>query len=147
MSLRLYSIEKVLERLNRHRVPLLIPAEHLHTPQASYTYGFDEIDAICRTFPEIPLVLLQPRYQSEPPLIALMQRHRNLRFTIPLYGLFRQVESMAKMFGAERLLFGTNLPFHDPSLAIGLVHYGLLTAKEKTLIAGDNLRRLLAEVK
>jgi predicted TIM-barrel fold metal-dependent hydrolase len=144
LRLSLYSLEKVFERLSGRRVPLLIPAEHLHTPQAAATFGFDRIDEICRAFPQLPLVLLNPKYNSQSELIALMRRHKNLHFTISTYGLFRQVESAVKMFGADRLLFGSGMPQLDPSLPVGMINYALLPAKEKALIAGDNLRRLLA---
>ncbi|MCI0422158.1 MAG: amidohydrolase family protein, partial [Acidobacteria bacterium] len=147
MTLRVYALEKIFERLNRHRVPTLIPAEHIHTPVAAATYGWDQVHAICEAFPEIPLVLLQPRYAAQAPMIALMRLHRNLYFTIPLYGLFRQMESIVATFGPERVLFGTNLPHSDPALPIGMVHWGILTREQKILIAGENLRHLLDGVR
>ena len=35
-------------------------------------------------------------------MLSLMQQHRNLYATIDLLGLFRQVESLVKLIGAER---------------------------------------------
>ncbi len=147
MTLRVHALAETLERLNQHRVPLMLAAEHFQLPQAVYTYGYDEVDAICRQFPQIPVILLQPRYAAQTPLIALMRRHANVYFTIPWFGLFRQVENIVKMFGPERLLFGTNLPHIDPALPIGMVNYGLLSSQDKKLIAGENLRRLLGGVR
>ena len=147
LTLRVYDIRPVLERLTAHRVPLLVPADHMTTAAATLTYGFDQIHAICEAFPELPVILLQPRYPAQQPLISLMQQHRNLYATIDLLGLFRQVESMTKLFGARRFLFGSNLPYHDPALGIGMLRYGLLTDSQKAAIAGANLERLLAEVR
>lgn len=147
MTLRVYALGKMFERLNQHRVPIMFSAEHFQMPVAAETYGWDQVDGICGNFPDIPVILLQPRYAAQAPLIEAMRRHRNLYFTIPWYGLFRQVESIVKMFGTERLLFGTNLPYIDPALPIGMVSYGLLTPEQKAPIAADNLRRLLGGVR
>ncbi len=146
MTLRVYALEKVFDRLNQHRVPIMLAAEHFQTPLADSTYGWDQVNAICTNFPDIPVILLQPRYAAQAPLIALMRRHPNLHFTIPWFGLFRQVEAMVQMFGPERALFGTNLPHIDPALPVGMVSYGLLTTEQKKLIAGENLHRLLGRV-
>jgi predicted TIM-barrel fold metal-dependent hydrolase len=147
LTLRVYAIRPMLERLNQHRVPLLIPADHMTTPAATLTYGFDQIQDICEAFPQIPVILLQPRYPAQQPLLSLMQQHRNVYATIDLLGLFRQVESLTKLVGPDRFLFGSNLPYHDPALGVGMLHYGLLTPSQKTAIAGGNLERLLSEVR
>ncbi len=146
MTLRIHSLEKVFDKLNRHRVPIMMDAEHFQMPLATTSFGWDQVHAICEAFPNIPVILLQPRYAAQAPLIALMRRHKNLHFTIPWYGLFRQVESMVEMFGPERVLFGTNLPHIDPAMPVGMVNYGKLSVEQKKLIAGDNLRRLLGNV-
>ncbi|HZT30797.1 MAG TPA: amidohydrolase family protein [Bryobacteraceae bacterium] len=146
MTLRLYQLEKVLARLDHHHVPVLIPGEHLQTPQMAATYGFDQIHDICSAFPNLPVVLLQVRYATQPPLLALMRRHANLYFTISWFGLFRQVESFVEMFGPERLLYGSGLPGGDPALGVGMVNYGKLTVAQKEGIAGTNLARLLEHV-
>jgi predicted TIM-barrel fold metal-dependent hydrolase len=146
LTLRVYALEKVFEKLNRHRVPVMIAAEHFQMPVAANTYGWDQVNEICTAFPALPLILLQPRYAAQTPLIAAMRRHRNLYFTIPWYGLFHQLESIVEMFGPERALFGTNLPHIDPALPVGMVNYGSFTVQEKKQIAGDNLRGLLRNI-
>ena len=144
MTLRRFALDGVLARLNRHRIPLLIPADHFPAPAP---YGFDQIHAICETYPDIPVILLQLRFSTQAQLIPLMRRHANLRFTIGWFGLFRQVESLAKIFGAERLLYGSGLPVGDPATGIGMVNWGKFTTREKELIAGGNLERLLGDVR
>jgi predicted TIM-barrel fold metal-dependent hydrolase len=122
-----------------------MPADHF--PSATGPYGFDQIHEICAAYPDIPVILLQLRFSTQAQLIPLMRRHANLHFTISWFGLFRQVESMVKMFGAERLLYGSGLPVGDPSMGIGMVSYGQFTPREKELIAGGNLSRLLGNVR
>jgi predicted TIM-barrel fold metal-dependent hydrolase len=86
ITLRVWELEKLFEELNRHRVPILLDAEHFETPLAANSYGWDQVDAICRNFPGIPVVLLQLRYAAQAPLIAAMRRHKNLYFTNSVVG-------------------------------------------------------------
>ena len=150
LILKLYMLEDVYARMNQHRIPLLIPDEYLHAqptlssliPQASY----DDIETICRSFPDLPIVLLQPPYNSQQALLTLAQRHKNFYFSMPIYGLFRELENTARMIGADRMLFGSNMPVHDPSLGIGMILYAELNDRDKQLMAGGNLARLLESV-
>jgi len=73
-----------------------------------------------------------------------MQKHPNLYATITLFGLFHQLESLAEMVGPERFLFATGLPRLDASIATGMLLYSSLPQKSLEMIAGGNLRRLLA---
>lgn len=57
------------------------------------------------------------------------------------------VSSFVRSFGAERLLWGSFLPVNDPYASIGMVLDADITDAEKRLIAGGNLRRLIAGVK
>jgi hypothetical protein len=53
----------------------------------------------------------------------------------------------ARELGARRLLFGSFLPVNDPWAAVGMILDADLPAEEKRLVAGGNLRRLLAEAR
>ena len=136
--------------MNQHRVPLLIPDDYLNgqgtlsspPPAASY----EDIENICRSFPDLPVVLLDPHYNSQQAVITLAQRHKNFYFSIPVYGLFRELENTAALIGADRMLFGTDMPVQDPSLGLGMILYAALNERDKRLIAAGNLTRLLGSV-
>jgi len=151
LSLKIFLLEKLLDRMEQHRVPLLIPDEYLHgeaTPHSPRPRAdYEDIDAICGRFPNLPVVILQPPYNSQPEVIALAQRHKNFYFTIPIYGLFHELENTAAMVGAGRLLFGSNMPVFDGSLGIGMILYAAMDDRDKTLIAGENLKHLLDSVR
>lgn len=146
IGLRLYELERTFGELERRRMPLLIPVEHLPGNDPVLTYGFDAIDALCVAFPKLPIVLLRPRYAAQTAVIALMRRHASLYISTTLLTLFRQVESFAAMCGPERVLFGSHLPYRDPSVSCGNIEYGKFSDKDRELIAGGNLRRLLGGV-
>ena len=48
-----------------------------------------------------------------------------------------------RVFGAERLIFGTGMPEYAPGPAVTLITYSGLDEEAKRQVAGDNLRRLL----
>ncbi len=151
LSLKLYMLENLYARMNQRRIPLMIPDEYLHgqptlssaPPEATY----DDIESICRSFPDLPVVVLQPAYNSQQVLLTLAQRHKNFYFSMPIYGLFRELENTARTIGADRILFGSNMPVYDPSLGIGMILYADMDDRDKQLIAGGNLTRLLESVR
>jgi predicted TIM-barrel fold metal-dependent hydrolase len=53
----------------------------------------------------------------------------------------------ARELGAHRLLFGSFLPVNDPWAAVGMILDAELPPEQKRLVAGGNLRRLLAEAR
>ena len=57
------------------------------------------------------------------------------------------MENTAAIIGSDRLLFGTNMPMLDPSLGMGLILYAAMNDRDKALIAGGNLKRLLDSVR
>jgi uncharacterized protein len=151
LCLKPFMLENLYARMNQHRIPLLIADEYLHgqatlsspNPEASY----DDIEGICRNFPNLPVVVLQPAYNSQQFLLTLAQRHKNFYFSMPIYGLFRELENTAAIIGADRILFGSNMPVADPSLGIGMILYADMNDGNKQMIAGGNLARLLEAVR
>lgn len=54
-----------------------------------------------------------------------------------------RVEAFVAAAGAERVLFGTDLPFLAPACDLSQVVHARLTREEKSLILGGNIRRIL----
>src|SRR5581483_10244473 len=103
LTIKTYATEGLLGALNEHHIPLLIPESYLHgQPTTHSTFpraSYDDLDAICGRFPNLPIVVLQPSYTDRFDLIALAQRHKNFHFTIPIYSLFRLLENTAGLIG------------------------------------------------
>jgi predicted TIM-barrel fold metal-dependent hydrolase len=53
------------------------------------------------------------------------------------------LEAIVDAVGAERVIFGTDMPFIDPFFGLAKVSGAKLTAGQKKLILGGNVRRLL----
>lgn len=56
------------------------------------------------------------------------------------------LEYAVSEFGAHRLLYGSFLPVNDPFVGIGMILDADISEKDKSLIAGGNLRRMIREV-
>jgi len=99
------------------------------------------------TFPRLAIVVetqTQKILYRDRALFALMKDCPNvLAETSNLAGA-DFLRYAARELGARRLLFGSFLPVNDPWVAVGMILDADLSWEEKRLVAGDNLRRLLA---
>jgi uncharacterized protein len=78
--------------------------------------------------------------------IEVARRHRNvwLDTTSSTYDC-GMLEMAVRRLGADRILFGSDMPLLDPFAGIEKVRSSVLTDEEKSLILGGNLARLLSQ--
>jgi predicted TIM-barrel fold metal-dependent hydrolase len=124
----------ICEMLQARRVPLFVELDQVH---------WDEVYDICRQYPNLPLVLLNVTYRHKRSLFAGMNRYKNLYVDTSCYWVYRGVEEMCRVLGAERILFGTRLPVFNALSSVAMVMYARISEAERRAIAGDNLRHLL----
>ena len=125
---------------------MLIEGSPLYRPEGTARYGLEDIDAICTEFPDLPIILLRTHRSLQTQLVLMMRKHKNLYFTHALNTLYGQLERVVEMMGVDRVLFGSQMPYWDPSLPMGMLNYAELTPEQKRRIAGANLRQLLDRV-
>ena len=53
------------------------------------------------------------------------------------------VQQAVKEIGAKRVLYGSDMPFHDPAFDMARIEYAKISEEEKKLIMGENAKRLL----
>jgi predicted TIM-barrel fold metal-dependent hydrolase len=143
-----WCIGEVLEALEAHRVPTFIDPDKELDTWDSDKFDWESVDSLCRLHPGLPVVLQEARFRSaNRVLYKLLDKHPNLHLELSGYWAHHAVEFITREFGARRLLFGTRMPVRDPACAIGQVAYADISEENRKLIAGDNLRHLLAGVK
>jgi len=110
--------------------------------------GWMLVEYILREFPELILIVTehgswgQDRYFR-----PLLEKYKHLYIDICRYELDGGIADLCRKYGPYRLLFGTSFPkYYIGGPVLTLLHVDI-TEKEKRSIAGDNLRRLLAEVR
>jgi len=80
-------------------------------------------------------------------LYSLMKAHNNVYIETSNFVGQDFITHAVRTFGAERLIFGSFLPVNDPFTSIGMILDADISEKEKILIAGENIKRLINEVK
>jgi len=140
-SLSSWSIDRLLEELPGHGLPLFVDFDRAHWADDNVDY--DSLHRICTTFPELRVVLVREGIGSARFLYPLLEGVKNLLIETSYYQPAGGLEQFAVRFGADRLLFGTGLPVYSPGPPIAMLLASELSETQKKLVAGGNLRRLL----
>jgi predicted TIM-barrel fold metal-dependent hydrolase len=128
----------LLGELERHRIPLFIDHAELDLPAAAQLAG---------RFPNLPIVLCGVSWNFDRTIFATFAEAENLHLDTWSYQNHRGYEAFIERFGSQRLLFSTNLPHRSPGAARMMTCYEPISDQDRRNIAGQNLLRLLNNVK
>lgn len=137
-SLAEWSAGGLLRALEAHRFPLSI-----HLDETDWK----EIQNLAGRHPGLPIIITGALYQTARLIYPLFKRHPNLYLEIAGYQIHRGLEEASRIVGARQFLFGSRMPEFTPAAAIMMVNYARISDEDRRLIAGDNLRRILSEVR
>jgi len=135
----------LLAMLGNYRIPLFIDYGNVHW--SDKLVPWTEIRRVCKKFPDLPVVLTHIGIGDNRILYPLLEAVRNLYVEISYYQAHNGIEHICKRFGAERLLFGSGMPIFAPGPPVSMVIHADVPEEMKRLIAGDNLRNLLDNVR
>lgn len=124
----------------------LVPVLHALTESADEALW--KTAEVARTFPELPMLVLDAffTFEGTREAFAVAERCPNLAFDTSLAYNFDFLETFAMAFGADRVVFGTDL--YSPPLGRRISHLvpqileSSLGEAEKALVLGGNARRL-----
>lgn len=135
--------------LESHRVPLLLTDSDMGAwpDQGKIGYTTEMVYDICKTFSNLPVIIVRFNYQLILAAHAMLKEFDNLYLEISNYTTHRGVELVVNEFGSHRLIYGSGLPMQNPGASLAILRYAGITDEQKRDIAGDNLRRLMSEVK
>lgn len=140
--------EDLAGALAEHQVPCFLDFGVDSTRGSLGDQQVNELRSLALAHPRLPLILshvmggLGVHYA----VLPLMRQVPNLYLDIT--GILDYWRRAAYEIAPERVLFATGAPFTDPAILVANVQYdSRLTPQQKKLISGDNLRRLLANVK
>lgn len=130
---------ELLDACVDRRLPVLLNRE-LTTPE--------DVANLLRNWPELRLILVGCGYMEDPWLFPLLKRSAQLRvcvgqYYVPADGPHR----FLREFPAERLIFGSGLPFFSPGGLIAHLMYADMTDAQREAILGGNIRALMEEVR
>jgi hypothetical protein len=124
-----------------HQVPLFV--WHVEAEWGS-------LQALAAAFPRLAIVI-ESQWQKilyhNRDLFSLLASCPNVFLESSNFIGQDNVTAFVRRFGPERLLWGSFLPVNDPYASMGMLLDADISEADKRLVAGGNLRRLIAEVK
>ena len=101
--------------------------------------------ALCKRFPALPVIVSEFRIrQSQRLAYKAFDACENLHVELSAWWLHRGIEFVTERWGARRLVFGSNWPNCGQHMTLAPLTTADVSDDDKRLIAGDNLRRLIA---
>jgi len=143
-----------------HQVPAADPrndpayemARGRHWVVLSHTWGVADIkgmEHMARRYPEVPVIMGHSggtEFAAVYEAIRVARQCPNAFLDLTLSGHFEGlVELCVKEAGAEKVLFGSDVPFLDPRGSVGRVAFARIPDADKEKILGDNMRGLLRD--
>jgi len=109
--------------------------------------SWESIDDLMEGYAGLRLVLVDINYRANRDLYPRLKVYEGLY--VETSGLEQHcgIQDVCERFGPGRLLFGSRLPLMCPGAARHAVESAGISEEDKAAIAGENLRRLLAEVR
>ena len=132
---------------HRNYEPLYEYAHSVEAPLLIHTYGRKHVRPMMKVaerFPRIRILLGHAGIIDEDVYGEAARKHLNIYLetccSLAWYGL---IERLVRMAGADRVLFGTDMPFMSPDQQIGRVLFARLSDEDKRKILGLNATRVL----
>lgn len=107
----------------------------------------DDLYDLCSAYPNVKFVITNTSYGLNRFLGPILDNCANLYLATGNYVVHTGLELMCKYYGAEKMVFNTNLPTGSAVAAVSLVCFANISDEEKQMIAYGNLEKMLSEVK
>ena len=127
-----------LEYADEHRLLLLL---HSNTAEKLV-----ETAILCERYPGITFILAHAgcEYSVAEGCVRLAKKHVNVVLEITYTTLTRgMIEYLVAEIGANRVLYGSDLPMRDPAPQLGWVAYAQIPEEDKKKILYGNIKRLM----
>ena len=140
-----WGIDNLLEVLEEYRVPVFLCPTNWRQPGGSDTTDWSNVVRICRKFIDLPVVVTESRiYKSQRAAYASLEACPNLKLDVSSWWLHGRIEFICREFGAERLIWSSQLPERNPGVPMMQLNYSDISHEALSLIAGNTMRNLLS---
>jgi len=127
---------ELLDALDAARLPLLLDVEIV---------SWEDVFALLQRHTRLPVIAANCSYRHNRFLYPLWERFDNLYVETSRFLGAGAVEDVVRLFGPERLLFGSNMPQYTGTAAVARLTYADIPREAKEAIASGNLKRLIEE--
>lgn len=129
----------LLELLHRLRLPVLLSPEEAP--------GYDRLPSLAQAYPDLPLLLLRRPLNEARSLLPLLEQTANIYLDVSILIDTGLIDELVRRGLGGRLVFGSNLPSHEPSGALGLIFYARIDDEARRGILAGNFRRMMEETR
>ncbi len=139
-----WGIDKLLEVLEESKVPVFLCPVNWRDRRMDST-DWSKVVRLCQKFPQLPVIITEDRtYKSQRAAYAALDACPNLKFDISSWWLHHRIEFICREWGADRLVWGSQLPERTPGVPIMQLNYSDISEEQLSLIAGGNMKKLLS---
>jgi len=117
----------------------------IHSDPSLYASPW-QIGLLAMDFPGLPVVMAHMGFVDviyNDAAINMAKRAPNLYLETCGVSAEGKVALAVREIGAQRVLYGSDMPFHDPAFDMARIEYADISAEDKKLILGENAKRLL----
>lgn len=128
---------------------LNIAREHNLNVILSYSMicqGIEEdpyFEELCQRYGDVQFILTEAPHTRNMMWYSYLEQYDNVHIEMSINNNWLTYEQTVGLFGSERLLFGSNMPFNHPGSAITMLAYANISDDDKSNISYKNLERLL----
>ena len=126
------------EYANEHHLPALIHSDG--------TIYMDMVEKIIEKYPNITFIIAHTgtSYQLARHAIELAKKYNNIILEITYTTTGRgMIEFLVEQVGADRVLYGSDLPMRDPTPQLAWVCYAKISVDDKKKILAENFKKIL----
>ncbi len=138
-SLSEWNCGKLYSFLEEHGIPLILPMSELDDQLIT-------LHDILQAHPRIKIILTNVLYSIARSLYPLMKKFPGLYLETSGFKTQDGIHDVCDVFGASKLIFGSNMPISSGASAIYMVLYAGISLADKERIAYENLNELLGGV-
>lgn len=148
-GLKIYSVPPLQVIDDPYMIPVIAKAAELRIPILAHSTG-PECESLARQIPEAILINAHmgccPQAQGDwHRSIASAKNHPNIYLDTASSSFDNNmIETAVAEAGAEKIVYGSDLPLLDPALQIAKVTESDITREQKELILSGNMQRLLS---
>lgn len=143
-----WALGPLWRELEKQRIPVFIGGSDVgkYPDQPRTGFSPENLYQISQTFPDLPLVIYKLNFSSIRVIVPMMKQCKNLYVENSYFTAHNGVEFLVEMVGANRVIFGSGMPWSPPGPAALSIAFASISRLQKELIAEKNLESLLEQV-
>ncbi len=144
-----WALGPLWRKLEEQRIPVFIGGSDIGKYPDQPRTGFSPLNLyqISKTFPDLPIIIYKLNFSSIRVIVGLMNQCKNLYVENSYFTAHNGVEFLVETVGANRVIFGSGMPWSPPGPAALSIAFAAISKLDKELIAEKNLESLLEQVR